>query len=121
MREVDRLVGNQIHRRAQEEMRADRRESHNHEMPLADGFAQLMAVVKAYDPHAVAVCPMRGVGSIQPPMRRPEIQKQRHLDRRQMALTDWCGKEARAREIAMDIGFEARIGAPLKGLPPSEF
>jgi hypothetical protein len=61
-------------------MRADRRESHHHEMPLADRLAELMAIVKADDPSTVPACPMRRVQSIPSPMRRPEIQKQRHLD-----------------------------------------
>src|SRR5262252_6146887 len=101
-------------------MRADRREPHHHEMPFSNGFTQLMAVVKANDPCAVPVRPIGRVQSIQVPMRRTEIQKQRHLGGRKMPLADGCAQDARTREVAVDICAEPRISFPLYDLPSSE-
>ena len=52
--EIERLVCDQVHRQSEEEMRADRRESHNHEVPLSHRLGELMSVVQADDPDTVA-------------------------------------------------------------------
>src|SRR5262245_43235015 len=72
---VDRLIGDLVHRKPKEKVRAHWCESHDHEVPLTHRFAALMSRVKSDDPGAV-----ERIGSLvsrlESPMRSAEVQYQ---------------------------------------------
>ena len=119
--EFDRLVRNRVHRQPQEQMRADRRESHHHEVPLAHRLRELVSRVQPNDPRTVARGPFAGTHRIQASMRLAEIQHQRHFGGREVALLNRQAKVARTREVAVDVVAQAGIGGALRRLPLAEF
>lgn len=102
-------------------MRAHGRESHNHEVSLSHRFGELMSVMQADDPDAVARGPFPRAHAIQASMRRAQIQKKGDFDRGDVALLNRYAKVARTGEVSMDIGPKARISGSLRCLPLAEF
>jgi hypothetical protein len=96
------------------------REPHNHEITLSDSFGQLVAVMEADDPGAVAIDPFLRLCDIQPPMRRAEIQEQRDLGRRKMSLANWFREKARARKETSYKRAKIRMGFSLHHPPLSQ-
>jgi hypothetical protein len=119
--EIDCLVCDQVHRESEEKMRAHRRESHNHEVPLSHRRGELMSVVQADDPDTVTRGPFPGARGIQASMRRAEIQKKGDFGRRDVTLLNRYAKVARTGEVAVDIGSKAGISESLRCLPLAQF
>jgi hypothetical protein len=83
-----------VHRQSEEKMRADGRESDNHEVPLSHRFGKLMSVVQADDPDTVARGPCPGAHTIQTSMRRAEIQKKGDFGRGEVPFLNCYSKVA---------------------------
>ena len=102
-------------------MRAHGRESHNHEVSLSHRFGELMSVMQADDPDAVARGPFPGAHGIQASMRRAEIQKKGDFGRGEVPFLNRYAKVARTGEVAVDIGAKAGISESLRCLPLAQF
>jgi hypothetical protein len=109
-----------VHRESQEQMRAERREPYDHEVPFAVRCGELMSVVQADDPDTVTDSPFVG-RRVPSPMRRAEVQKERNFGRGEVTLLNRYAKAARAREVAVHVRAKAGGGAPLHGLPSAQF
>ena len=102
-------------------MRAHGRESHHHEVSLSHRFGELMSVVQADDPDAVACGPSLRAHDIQASMRRAEIQQKRDFGRWEVPLKNRYAQVGRTREVAVDIGAKAGISGSLRCLPMAQF
>src|SRR5581483_9971644 len=102
--EIDRLVCDQVHRESEEKMCADRSEPHDHEVPLSDRAGELMSLVEAGHPDAVANGPFAGARGIEATMRLAEIQNKGNFGGWEVTFLNRHAEAARARDVAMNIG-----------------
>jgi hypothetical protein len=116
--QFDGLPCDQMHRRAKKMMSAKGREPHDHEIALADSFAQPMAVMEADNPGAVMIDPFLRL--IEPPMRRTEVQDQGYFDRRKVSFANRIREKTRAGKIAPDECAKLRMRAAMRRPPLSQ-
>jgi len=110
-----------MHRRAEKKMSAERRESHDREIALSDGFTQLMAVMEADNPGAVAIDPVLRLCGLEPAMRRAEIQDQGYLGCRKMSFANRLREKTRTRKVTAHERAKLRMRTALRRPPASQF
>jgi hypothetical protein len=98
-------------------MRAHGRESHNHEVSLSHRFGELMSVMQADDPDAVARGPFPRAHGIQ----ARQNSEEGGLRSKERDAPEPDAKAARTGEVSVDIGAKAGISGSLRCLPLAEF
>src|SRR5262249_43618482 len=113
-------IRERVHRELEEQMRAQRREPDDHEAPLSDRLAQLIAGLQTGHPRVIQPLRPAAEPGINSGVRSTEVQNQRYFSRRQQPLPRRPHQRGRSREIAMHVRTKARVGSTFNLVPSPE-